>query len=58
MTPAPGETPSTGSDVVTIKTPGLEFPYPEYLRNIVNQIYTRWDREDERGNATSPRSAS
>ena len=49
VTPAEGETPSTGTDVVTIKTPGLEFPYPEYLRNIVNQIYTRWDREDERG---------
>ena len=47
---AEGETPSTGTDVVTIKTPGLEFPYPEYLRNIVNQIYPRWDREDARGN--------
>jgi periplasmic protein TonB len=43
-TPAPGETPSTGSDVATIKTPGLAFPYPEYLRNIVAQIYQRWDR--------------
>ena len=42
--PAPGETPSTGSDVATIKTPGLEFPYPEYLRNIVTQVYQRWDR--------------
>jgi len=50
VTPAEGETPSTGTDVVTIKTPGLDFPYPEYLRNIVNQIYTRWDREDARGN--------
>jgi periplasmic protein TonB len=43
-TPAEGETPSTGSDVATIKTPGLAFPYPEYLRNIVTQIYQRWDR--------------
>ena len=43
-TPAPGETPSTGSDVATIKTPGLAFPFPEYLRNIVTQIYQRWDR--------------
>jgi protein TonB len=42
--PAPGETPSTGTDVATIKTPGLAFPYPEYLRNIVNQVYQRWDR--------------
>jgi periplasmic protein TonB len=45
---AKGETPSTGTDAATIKTPGLEFPYPEYLRNIVNQVYTRWDREDTR----------
>jgi protein TonB len=43
-TPAEGETPSTGSDVATIKTPGLAFPYPEYLRNIVTQIYQRWER--------------
>jgi outer membrane biosynthesis protein TonB len=48
-TPAPGETPSTGSDVATIKTPGLAFPYPEYLRNIVTQIYQRWDRESAKG---------
>ncbi|MGZ8397722.1 MAG: TonB C-terminal domain-containing protein [Gemmatimonadales bacterium] len=45
VAPAPGETPSTGSDVATIKTPGLAFPYPEYLRNIVTQVYQRWDRE-------------
>jgi protein TonB len=44
VTPVEGETPSTGSDVATIKTPGLAFPYPEYLRNIVTQIYQRWDR--------------
>jgi protein TonB len=42
--PAPGETPSTGTDVATIKTPGLAFPFPEYLRNIVTQVYQRWDR--------------
>lgn len=42
--PAPGETPSAGTDAVTVKTPGLEFPYPEYLRNIVLQVYRRWDR--------------
>ena len=42
--PTPGETPSTGTDVATIKTPGLEFPYPEYLRNIVTQVYQHWDR--------------
>lgn len=42
--PAAGETPSTGSDAVTVKTEGLDFPYPEYLRNIVAQVYRRWDR--------------
>ena len=43
-TPAPGETPSTGRDATTISTPGLDFPFPEYLRNIMNQIYRRWRR--------------
>jgi periplasmic protein TonB len=51
VTPAPGETPSTGTDIATIKTPGLEFPFPEYLRNIVTQIYQRWDRESARQNS-------
>lgn len=44
VAPAPGETPSTGTDEVNIKTPGLQFAYPEYLRNIVAQVYRRWDR--------------
>ena len=44
VAPAEGETPSTGTDIATIKTPGLAFPYPEYLRNIVTQVYQRWDR--------------
>lgn len=44
VTPAPGETPSTGTDPVTVKTPGMTFAYPEYLRNLVAQIYRRWDR--------------
>lgn len=42
--PLPGETPSTGTDVANVKTPGLDFPYPEYLRNIVSEVYRRWDR--------------
>jgi protein TonB len=50
-TPAPGETPSTGTDVATIKTPGLEFPFPDYLRNIVNQVYQRWDRSSAENRA-------
>jgi protein TonB len=49
--PAKGETPSTGTDAATIKTPGLDFPFPEYLRNIVNQIYQRCDRENVRQNS-------
>jgi protein TonB len=43
-TPAPGETPSTGRDATTISTPGLSFPFPEYLRNVANEIYRRWAR--------------
>ncbi|MGH7499487.1 MAG: TonB C-terminal domain-containing protein [Gemmatimonadales bacterium] len=49
--PLPGETPSTGTDVATIKTPGLEFPFPEYLRNIVSQVYRNWDRESAHKNS-------
>ncbi len=41
---APGAKPSTGTDVATVKTEGVEFAYPEYLRNIVAQIYRRWHR--------------
>lgn len=44
VAPAPGEKPSTGSDVATVKTTGVEFPYPEYLRNIYSQILMRWQR--------------
>lgn len=43
-TPLPGETPSTGTDAVTVSTPGLQFPYPDYLRNIVQEVYRRWQR--------------
>lgn len=43
-TPLPGETPSTGNDAVTVSTPGLQFPYPDYLRNIVQEVYRRWQR--------------
>jgi outer membrane biosynthesis protein TonB len=51
VAPAPGEAPSTGTDVATIKTPGLQFPFPEYLRNIVTQVYRNWDRESARQNS-------
>jgi periplasmic protein TonB len=42
--PLPGEAPGTGSDAVTVSTPGLAFPYPDYLRNIVQEVYRRWAR--------------
>jgi periplasmic protein TonB len=42
--PLEGEKPSTGSDVANVRTPGLEFPFPDYLRNIVQEVYRRWQR--------------
>ncbi len=42
--PAPGVEPSTGTDVATVKTTGVQFPHPAYLRNIVAQIHRRWQR--------------
>jgi len=42
--PLPGEAPSTGSDVATVSTEGVAFPFPEYLQNIVAQVLRRWQR--------------
>jgi protein TonB len=42
--PLPGEKPSTGNDLVTVSIPGIQFPFPEYLRNIVQEVYRRWER--------------
>lgn len=42
--PAEGATPSTGADPGTVKIEGVAFPYPEYLRNIVAEVYRRWHR--------------
>lgn len=47
--PLPGEKPSTGNDIVNVSIPGMQFPFPEYLRNIVQEVYRRWDRPS--GNA-------
>lgn len=44
VAPLPGVTPSTGSDIATVKTAGVEFPYPEFLRNLIAQVYRRWQR--------------
>jgi periplasmic protein TonB len=43
-TPAPGATPSTGTDVDNVRVAGEAFPFPDYLRNIMNQILRRWAR--------------
>jgi len=32
-----------GTDVATVRTEGIEFPYPGYLENIVRQIAERFD---------------
>ena len=42
--PAPDVQPSTGTDVATVSLPGVAFPYPEYLRNIVSEVFRRWHR--------------
>ena len=44
VTRLPGEAPSTGSDVATVSTEGVEVPVPEYLQNIVSQVLRRWQR--------------
>jgi outer membrane biosynthesis protein TonB len=45
--PLPGEKPSTGTDVASVSTEGIEFPFPEYLQNIVSQVLRRWQRPFE-----------
>ncbi len=42
--PAAGVQPSTGTDIATVSLPGVAFPYPEYLRNIVSEVFRRWHR--------------
>lgn len=37
-----GETGGRGTDVVTVSTGGIDFPYPGYLENIVRQIAIRF----------------
>lgn len=40
---APGEKPGTGHDAVTLHQEGLVFPFPDYLDNVVNAVYRRWN---------------
>jgi outer membrane biosynthesis protein TonB len=43
--PVPGATPSTGTDVDNVRVESsLAFPFPEYLRNLTNEILRRWSR--------------
>jgi len=39
---APDVEPSTGSDAATVSVSGVQFPFPEYLRNLVAQVHRRW----------------
>lgn len=45
--PLPGERPSTGNDVATVSTEGIEFPFPEYLEHIVSEVLRRWQRPSQ-----------
>ena len=40
--PNTASAPGTGADAATIRTEGVEFPFPGYLRNLVAQVYRRW----------------
>jgi periplasmic protein TonB len=46
-TPLPGEKPSTGNDVATVSTEGVEFPFPEYLQNMMSQVLRLWPPEQK-----------
>ncbi len=41
---APDVEPSTGTDPATVSTEGVDFPFPEYMRNLVAQVHRRWQR--------------
>jgi protein TonB len=41
-----GEAGGRGTDVVTVNTGGIEFPYPGYLENIVRQVALRFKPQD------------
>ncbi|HUL03851.1 MAG TPA: TonB C-terminal domain-containing protein [Gemmatimonadales bacterium] len=44
VAPLAGEAPSTGRDRLTVSTEGMDFPFPEYLQNVVTQMGQRWER--------------
>ena len=39
---AAGAVGGVGADPATIRTEGVEFPFPGYLRNLVAQVFRRW----------------
>ncbi|MBK8249485.1 MAG: TonB C-terminal domain-containing protein [Gemmatimonadetes bacterium] len=43
-----GQKGGTGTDVANVETAGVEFPFPAYLRNIVNQIGANFETTDPR----------
>lgn len=38
----PANSTTAGTDAATIRTEGVEFPFPGYLHNLVSQVYQRW----------------
>jgi len=42
--PRPGATPGTGADVDNVRVEGKVFPFPDYLRRIVNEVLRRWSQ--------------
>lgn len=51
--PLPGETPGTGQDIANVRIQGVQFQYPEYLRNIVTQVLRRWQQPTGRVTLTA-----
>jgi TonB family protein len=51
--PLPGETPGTGQDIANVRIQGVQFQYPEYLRNIVTQVLRRWQQPTGRVNLSA-----
>ena len=43
-----GPTGGRGADVATVRTEGIDFPYPGYLNNIVRQVALRFDPDNPR----------
>lgn len=43
-----GPTGGRGADVATVRTEGIDFPYPGYLNNIVRQVAVRFKPENPR----------